>query len=134
MQVLGFLTSDLILALQWDHIYSANYFLGLLGLLAASLAACSATRWGIGFPANTLCQDHMSTTHPTYRALRRQLPIVRVARRWQFKNTPARVWKQGSAALLTGASAQDLGQRLRGQGYQVRELNIVWTAGRVSFC
>jgi cytochrome c biogenesis protein ResB len=34
----------LIWALQWDHIYTANYFLALMALLAASLAACSTTR------------------------------------------------------------------------------------------
>ena len=43
-QIIGFLTSDFILALQWDHIYTANYFLALMGLLAASLAACTSTR------------------------------------------------------------------------------------------
>ena len=57
-QVLGFLTSDLIRALQWDHIYSANYFLGLLGLLAASLAACSANRCGVNYLANVLRPAH----------------------------------------------------------------------------
>ena len=34
----------LIWALQFDHIYTANYFLALMALLAASLAACSTTR------------------------------------------------------------------------------------------
>lgn len=43
-QIIGFLTSDFILAAQWDHIYTANYFLALMGLLAASLAACTSTR------------------------------------------------------------------------------------------
>lgn len=41
--MLGFLTGRIIWALQWDHIYSADYFLGLLALLGASLAACTAT-------------------------------------------------------------------------------------------
>ncbi len=44
--------------LQLDHIYSADYFLLLLGLLGASLAACTATN---------------------------QWPAVKVARRWRFK-------------------------------------------------
>ena len=43
---------------QLDHIYSADYFLLLLGLLGASLAACTATN---------------------------QWPAVKVARRWRFK-------------------------------------------------
>ena len=42
--VLGFLSTDLLLTLQLDHIYSAWYFYALLGLLAASLAACTSTR------------------------------------------------------------------------------------------
>lgn len=40
----SWLDANLILGLQWDHIYTADYFLGLLALLAASLAACSYTR------------------------------------------------------------------------------------------
>lgn len=43
---------------QLDHIYSADYFLLLLALLGASLAACTATN---------------------------QWPAVKVARRWRFK-------------------------------------------------
>jgi len=54
-KVLGFLTYHWIFALQWDHIYTAPYFLGLMALLGASLAACTTTR---------------------------QLPMVRVARRY----------------------------------------------------
>ena len=53
-KVLGFLTYNWIFALQLDHIYTANYFLGLMALLGVSLAACTSTR---------------------------QLPMVRVARR-----------------------------------------------------
>ena len=54
-KVLGFLTYQWIFALQWDHIYTAPYFLGLMALLGASLAACTSTR---------------------------QLPMIRVARRY----------------------------------------------------
>jgi cytochrome c biogenesis protein ResB len=53
-RVAGFVDWRLIQALQWDHIYTANYFLALMALLAASLAACTSTR---------------------------QLPAVRIARR-----------------------------------------------------
>lgn len=42
--VLGFLTWRWILALQLDHIYTASYFLALMALLGASLAACTSTR------------------------------------------------------------------------------------------
>lgn len=42
-RVLGFLDFRLLLGLQLDHIYSAWYFYGAIGLLAASLAACTYT-------------------------------------------------------------------------------------------
>ena len=42
--ILGFLTWRWILALQLDHIYTASYFLALMALLGASLAACTSTR------------------------------------------------------------------------------------------
>lgn len=48
-QVLGFLTYDIIFKLQLDQIYTAPYFLGLMALLAASLAACTSTRCASGF-------------------------------------------------------------------------------------
>ena len=51
----GLFDYRLIWALQWDHIYTAGYFVLLLALLAASLAACTTTR---------------------------QWPMVRVARRY----------------------------------------------------
>ena len=56
-KVLGFLTYRWIFALQFDHIYTAPYFLGLMALLGASLAACTSTR---------------------------QLPMVKLARRCTF--------------------------------------------------
>ncbi len=42
--VLGLLTYQRIMALQLDHIYTAWWFYALLGLLAASLTACTITR------------------------------------------------------------------------------------------
>lgn len=47
-QVLGFLTYDIIFKLHLDQIYTAPYFLGLMALLAASLAACTSTRCASG--------------------------------------------------------------------------------------
>lgn len=91
-KVLGFLTYNWIFALQWDHIYTSNYFLGLMALLGASLAACTSTR---------------------------QLPMVRVARRWRFAQTPERIYNQGSAEILPDADVKDLGQVLMQKGYQV---------------
>ena len=43
-KALGVLDYKFIWALQWDHIYTADYFLALLATLGASLAACTATR------------------------------------------------------------------------------------------
>lgn len=91
-KVLGFLTYHWIYALQWDHIYTAPYFLGLMALLGASLAACTSTR---------------------------QLPMVRVARRWRFAQTPERIYNQGSAEVLPDADVKDLGRLLSQKGYQV---------------
>ena len=54
-KVAGFVDYHLIELLQWDNIYTAPYFLALLALLGASLAACTSTR---------------------------QWPMVRVARRY----------------------------------------------------
>ena len=43
-KVLGLLDYELLLTLGLDHIYTANYFYLSLGLLAASLMACTYTR------------------------------------------------------------------------------------------
>ncbi|GLI62081.1 hypothetical protein VaNZ11_004641 [Volvox africanus] len=91
-KVLGFLTYDLILALQLDHLYSANYFYLAIGLLAASLAACTYTR---------------------------QWPAVKVAQRWRFITRPEPLLKQGRTEMLPNARIQDLGAILIQRGYQV---------------
>lgn len=43
-RVFGFVTWRLISLFQFDHVYVAPYFLALLALLGASLAACTTTR------------------------------------------------------------------------------------------
>ncbi len=43
-KVYGFLTGSVILSAGLDHIYTTNYFLSLLALLAASLVACTRTQ------------------------------------------------------------------------------------------
>ncbi|KXZ49277.1 hypothetical protein GPECTOR_22g871 [Gonium pectorale] len=91
-KVLGFLTYDLILALQLDHIYTAGYFYAALGLLAASLTACTYTR---------------------------QWPAVKVAQRWRFFQKPSSLLKQGRTEVLPNARIQDLGALLMQRGYQV---------------
>ena len=55
-KVAGFVDYHLIYQLQWDHIYTANYFLALLALLGASLAACTSTRqWPMVRVARRCC-------------------------------------------------------------------------------
>ena len=73
-KVIGFVDWRLIQATQLDHIYTAGYFLGLLGLLGASLAACTATRqWpavrvarrcAVAGKHRNLCFDIRSVEHP----------------------------------------------------------------------
>ncbi len=55
-KVVGFVDYHLIYQLQWDHIYTANYFLALLALLGASLTACTSTRqWPMVRVARRCC-------------------------------------------------------------------------------
>lgn len=91
-KVLGFLTYDWILTLGLDRIYTAPYFLALMALLAASLAACTTTR---------------------------QWPTLRVARRWRFAQSPAKVHSVGMAQILPNAQVRDFAQLLGCKGYQV---------------
>lgn len=60
-KVAGFVDYHLIQLLQWDHIYTANYFLALLALLGASLAACTSTRqWPMVRVARRYCANSRS--------------------------------------------------------------------------
>lgn len=89
---LGFITHRLIWALQWDHIYTADYFLGLLVLLGASLAACTYTN---------------------------QWPSAKVAQRWRFRTQPEQYTKLETAVRLSNARVQDIGRELSAKRYQV---------------
>ncbi|KAK9803576.1 hypothetical protein WJX72_001425 [[Myrmecia] bisecta] len=93
-KVLGFLTYRWIYALELDHIYTASYFLALMALLAASLAACTSTR---------------------------QWPMVKVARRWRFAQKPERVYANGElvAEALPSADIRDLAALLEKRKYQI---------------
>lgn len=68
--------------LQLDHIYSADYFLLLLALLGASLAACTATN---------------------------QWPAVKVARRWRFKADETSLARLQVGAVAGPATACECG-------------------------
>lgn len=91
-KVLGFVTHDLINFLQWDHIYTANYFLAILALLAASLTACTATT---------------------------QWPAVKVAQRWRFKNEEKAYKGLDIARKVPSARILDLAQALKAKNYQM---------------
>ncbi len=117
-----------LLFLQWDHIYTANYFLGLMALLAASLAACSATsQW----PQVSCCP----ATRPC--AVWRRLFFwrkcsrassslfllasaqVKVAQRWRFVRDSSRLSAMENAEVLPSAQLSDLGALLKAKHYQV---------------
>eukprot|EP00850_Spirogloea_muscicola_P019131 SM000184S03764 [mRNA] locus=s184:86963:89444:- [translate_table: standard] len=88
----GLVTAAAIRVLALDHIYSAPYFVGLLALLAASLAACTATR---------------------------QLPMTKAARRWAFARSPEGIAKLDFADVLPGGRVQDLATLLSVEGFEV---------------
>uniref|UniRef100_A0A803LP21 ResB-like domain-containing protein n=1 Tax=Chenopodium quinoa TaxID=63459 RepID=A0A803LP21_CHEQI len=90
--VLGFFTWKWVLTLGFDHMFSSPIFLGTLGLLAASLMACTYTT---------------------------QIPLVKVARRWNFLKSSEAICKQEFSEKLRRASVQDLGVVLMGAGYEV---------------
>ncbi|GBF94854.1 hypothetical protein Rsub_08026 [Raphidocelis subcapitata] len=93
-KVLNFLTYDILLGLQLDHIYSAWYFYALIVLMGASLMACTTTT---------------------------QLPAVKVAQRWRFASDPKSVQRSAGApaVVLPNARLRDLGGGLAARGYQV---------------
>ncbi|KAK4562838.1 hypothetical protein RGQ29_005355 [Quercus rubra] len=90
--VLGFFTWRWVLTLGFDHMYSSPVFLGTLVLLGASLMACTYTT---------------------------QIPLVKVARRWNFLDSSEAIRKQEYSDTLPRASVQDLGVLLMGAGYEV---------------
>ncbi len=91
-KVLGFLSYDVIFALQFDHIYSANYFLFLLALLGVSLIACTMTT---------------------------QLPMVKVAQRWRFRSTESAFQSLPLAKEVQNARLKDFAASLVRKNYQI---------------
>lgn len=91
-KVLGFLTYDVILTLQLDHIYSAQYFLLLLALLGGSLIACTMTT---------------------------QLPMVKVAQRWRFRLTESSFQNLPVAREVRNAKLADFASSLSKKNYQI---------------
>lgn len=104
-KVLGFVTHKLIWALQWDHIYSADYFYLLLFFWAASLAACTSTN---------------------------QWPAVKVAQRWRFRKSTESIAGLECAEILPNARLEDLGKALASKNYQAGSVTqqrcVQWAA------
>ncbi|KGN43987.1 cytochrome c biogenesis protein CCS1, chloroplastic [Cucumis sativus] len=88
----GFFNWRWILTLGFDHMYSSTIFLGMLALLGISLMACTYTT---------------------------QIPLVKVARRWNFLQSGETIRKLECSDILPRASVQDLGVVLMGAGYEV---------------
>lgn len=91
-KVLGFITHDVIRILEWDHIYTADYFLLLLALLATSLTACTITN---------------------------QWPAVKVAQRWRFRTEKSSYQGLSVARFVPNAQLHDLGLKLTEKKYEV---------------
>ncbi len=95
---LGFMNGKTLLNFQLDHVYSSNWFLGLLGWLALSLILCS---W------------------------RRQWPILQTALRWVDYKEPEQLNKLAIAETIntkkTSNSLDELADHLRKKGWQVKE-------------
>ena len=89
---LGFLDFPVILDLGLDHIYTTWYFLGLLGLLGASLTACTVTR---------------------------QWPVWKVAAKWKFLDRRATLLAMDEAESVPRARLDDFSDLLAERGYQV---------------
>lgn len=85
-------TWQVLLALGVDHIYSTPYYLGLLGLLGASLFACSVTN---------------------------QLPRYRAADRWSYRETPAAVERLPESGRVANAAGEGFSSVLIERGYDV---------------
>jgi len=91
-RILGFIDYNFILSTGIDHIYSTWWFLSLLALLGASLAACSSTT---------------------------QVPMVKVARKWDFFKRKSQFYKMEVAEEIDNARVSDLAPLLASRGYQV---------------
>ena len=88
----GFITWKFILALGIDHVYSTWWFLSLLILFGTSLITCTFTR---------------------------QLPALKVARRWKYYQQSRQFQKLALSAELDTGSLNSLFPTLQKRGYKV---------------
>eukprot|EP01025_Chloroclados_australasicus_P056046 TRINITY_DN6884_c1_g2_i2.p1 TRINITY_DN6884_c1_g2~~TRINITY_DN6884_c1_g2_i2.p1 ORF type:complete len:422 (-),score=28.00 TRINITY_DN6884_c1_g2_i2:12-1277(-) len=78
--------------LQIDHIYLSWYFLGLMVLLALSLASCTRTN---------------------------QIPSLRLSRRWRFVTDVNYIFRQEQSFTVPGGLLEHAGILLMDSGYQI---------------
>ncbi|MCA1904322.1 MAG: cytochrome c biogenesis protein [Cyanobacteria bacterium KgW148] len=90
----GFLTYRVILGAGLDRVYSTWWFLTLLILFGASLVTCT---------------------------IYRQIPLLRVARRWFFVSKPQSITKLPYAVTLSPSLFEVLIEGLQRQGYRVSQ-------------
>ncbi len=88
----GFLSWRVILALGSDQVYRTPWFLSILILFGASLAACTVTR---------------------------QWPMLKVARRWSYYTRPRSFEKLALSSFVPGAAQGILFPQLQAKGYAV---------------
>ena len=92
----GFLTWKVIQVIGLDHVYRTWWFLALLILFGTSLTACTFTR---------------------------QLPSLKVARRWKFYDQPRQFQKLALSAEFDNASLTVLPEILQKRKYKVFQEN-----------
>ena len=88
----GFITYKFILATGLNQVYSSWWFLGLLIVFGSSLLSCTVYR---------------------------QIPLVKVARRWHFYTKPSAILKLPISYTIPQISLTGLAEQLRSRGYQV---------------
>lgn len=88
----GFLTWKVLLLAGLDHVYRTWWFLSILVLFGSSLTACTFTR---------------------------QLPALKVARRWKFYEEPKQFQKLALSAELETGSLTYLEQLLQQKSYRI---------------
>ncbi|MEB3228472.1 MAG: cytochrome c biogenesis protein [Synechocystis sp.] len=88
----GFLSWQVILQLGLNHVYRTWWFLALLVLFGASLAACTFNR---------------------------QFPALKAARRWQFYQQPRQFQKLALSTSLPHGTLSELSDALTQKGYRV---------------
>ncbi|AFZ45519.1 ResB family protein [Halothece sp. PCC 7418] len=90
--VLGFLSWKVIVAVGLDHVYTTWWFVSILVLFGSSLTACTFTR---------------------------QLPTLKLARRWQYYKRPSQFEKLALSTQLQNKTLDQIIPELEKHRYQV---------------